>query len=743
MPVSVEDTSYANGILGFLSFSYGAALDSALEAAIAAEPDAQTPTILKHRRLLAAAHESLSDHVVRIQADIDVVGLQTIDTVLPITPVSLYPITSITVNGDDPVDPVTTTRGITGTVSPPGCPSYFTAATRTCAGNESAINSAIALSSAGDVIEVTSEPSSTEMELTGGPSYILEASPTSPAFDAPDQPDKILIRPPLSVVPGEWTGAIRISGYNIVAAGWGSGAKRIGTTGQGNDSGGAAGSGSWFWRCGQANDVFMALYDCDDAGFMECWVENRSVGESDHVQISASSTKTRRPSFLNCWFEGIDRPTGSTNHVDTLQLFYLGSGEIWHPRVGNCVLHGSENASIQGSGFRGTFHMYNNAVAKKANHGVNVDTNVTPNGFTLNVTDNSVYGKFLTENRQDSGDSAFLDTGSMVVTDNEVSEVFNQGPGVLSVDGSNSVSTGVNYSLDSSKFPPLNLALISAPLATLLDETNTGLSDAGALSASQGGITISSPGVYENLDLSGLTLTSGAAGSTFRNCRIVNSGSEAVVVSLPLASDAVFENCYLEQSDNGKVILGGGFTLRRCHVVGGEDGLHLNGTGTVEVYESIIEEQNHIGGDPHADVIQITTGPPSYGLTGLIVEDSILQCNFKNQNACLQFNVGNGPFIARRNWMHGGVYIALGDSSPSTADYGPGYQVILEDNMLAYDTTQFGEFAHPSNPRGTPANSTTGTVWWSRQVRPRQSGTGGAYTTAGEGAGFPGNGVAV
>lgn len=352
----------------------------------------------------------------------------------------------VTVSPDNQAQSGSASRGLS-TAAPPGTPAYTTPATTTTtvAGLQAAIDAA----AAGDVIEVSAEPSTANITLTGGPAF---TTASTSSVTNPNANTKVLIRPPLSIDEGTWYGDFRLTGTNLVVAGFGAGAKKIGTSGQDNSSGGAPGSGCWFWRCG-ASDLFFAIYDCDDAGLHNCWATSTAAAEVDRVQVSANSTLTVRPRIVDCWFAGRDRPAGSSSHVDTIQFFYLGSGEVWHPSVEGSVVHGSQNAGIQGSGFRGRFRLSNTAVSKLANHAVNVDTNVTPNGYYDLVENSTVDGNLLHEYRPNASDTAFFDLTNASNSSTKISGVYTYG-GVAVPKGSQTVTeTGVDYSGDATEFP--------------------------------------------------------------------------------------------------------------------------------------------------------------------------------------------------------------------------------------------------------------------------------------------------
>ncbi|MFT4532335.1 MAG: hypothetical protein ACI9T8_000355 [Candidatus Saccharimonadales bacterium] len=261
------------------------------------------------------------------------------------------------------------------------------------------------------------------------------------------------------------------------------------------------------------------------------------------------------------------------------------------------------------------------------------------------------------------------------------------------------------------------------PIALTLNDNNVGPAS-GTSYQSVGTLYIDEAKVYSGYRASSVVVTREGRGATLRDS-IITGGSaytidttDGFTHSLSNPDDFVMERVYAKQNDDGKVILGGGFTLRRSHIVGGEDGLHLT-TGKTLVQESIIEQQNHIG-DSHADAIQLTSGGSGGSLT---VEDSVLQAGFRSENAALQINVINGPVVSRRNYYHGGVYHILGDSQS--------HSIQSIDDMFAYGTAQYGLV-------GVGGVTKTRQVWWSRQVRPK---TGSPYSTrSGEAPGFPGNG---
>jgi len=260
------------------------------------------------------------------------------------------------------------------------------------------------------------------------------------------------------------------------------------------------------------------------------------------------------------------------------------------------------------------------------------------------------------------------------------------------------------------------------PIAVTLNNSNTGPRP-GTTFKKVDTLYINENKVYSGYEANHVVVESSGKGAKLIDSKVISTypyGIEVQASGINNPEDFVMEYVYVKKTNNGKAILGGGFTLKRSRISGGEDGLHLN-RGSTLVQESIIEEQEYPPGS-HSDSIQLTSG----GVGGtLTIEDSILQIGFREQNAPLQVNVTSSTIISRRNWYHGGVYLILGDS---------GNFVSSTDDMFAYGTSKFGFVGGVSVNRTRP-------VWWSRQVRPRLS-TPNA-TLPGEAPGFPGNGTAI
>lgn len=172
---------------------------------------------------------------------------------------------------------------------------------------------------------------------------------------------------------------------------------------------------------------------------------------------------------------------------------------------------------------------------------------------------------------------------------------------------------------------------------------------------------------------------------------------------------------------HGKALLvSANVELYRCHVIGGEDGIHHNG-GDLIMSECIVEGLDYPSGS-HSDAYQASSG----GAGGTaIIEDCMLICGYRQQNAPIQINVVRS-LEARRNYLWGGVYGILGDQG--SANVGP---LTLEDNLFAWGTQKFG----------TSVFGGTG-VWWDPRVRPRLE-SPWAFNEVEAMVGFPGNGTPI
>jgi hypothetical protein len=239
--------------------------------------------------------------------------------------------------------------------------------------------------------------------------------------------------------------------------------------------------------------------------------------------------------------------------------------------------------------------------------------------------------------------------------------------------------------------------------------------------------------LYEGIRADRILITSGGKNATVRDCWFEgNSNYTADFTNgwtfggFANSEDFAFEHCTLNNGTTGKTILGSGYTLDYCHVIGGEDTLHRNQPGKTKIYRSILEEQN-IDSQSHSDAIQNTSG----GAVGPVnVIESILQGNVAG--ACFQNNISNGTNTALRTYMSGGGhYIVNGDKG----------NLITTDCYFGWEST-----FHPwGDPNRVPASIGThnGARWWSRLTRPRQFGFGGNHHPTNEAANFPGNGTPI
>lgn len=276
---------------------------------------------------------------------------------------------------------------------------------------------------------------------------------------------------------------------------------------------------------------------------------------------------------------------------------------------------------------------------------------------------------------------------------------------------------------------------------------NVGLVDESAL-VSAGSVTVSSPANYVNQDFTNLVVTAGGAGSTFFNCRVRGNNPYNVDIRTTGEDSVVFTHCYFESTrvpptgQTGAKNLYGGGTYYDCHFFRGGDCIHVapGRSAPLKLYRCLVEEQDIYAGD-HSDAVQMTenvSGPsnPSYPVVGTypvswwIIEDSVLQARWNNSNGCQQIYTGmqTGPCYSRRNWLHGGTY-SIGQTNS-----GGSFPYISDGDYFAWQTQKNGLMNI-----GTRQNS----KWWTRQLRPRRVGAGGGFTPAGDGDGFPGNGVPI
>ena len=241
-------------------------------------------------------------------------------------------------------------------------------------------------------------------------------------------------------------------------------------------------------------------------------------------------------------------------------------------------------------------------------------------------------------------------------------------------------------------------------------------------------LVVDEPILYENFDVERVVYLPSGYGARLRNGRVRGENSQYSVDmtngwrTYPDRADSLhFQDVTIDcKEPYGKTILGGGYSLDRCEVLGGGDSIHQN-FGGVLIASSFVGEQNMYPSD-HVDAIQHTSG----GAGGsMIVMDSVLQGPDRQQNAAIQSNVVKGYVLSCRNVLSGGAY-TLHESDASC---------VSTDDLFAYGTSQFGVNAEGWKIRNDR--------WVSRQRFPRREGVGGNHTPAGEAGGFPGEFVSL
>lgn len=141
---------------------------------------------------------------------------------------------------------------------------------------------------------------------------------------------------------------------------------------------------------------------------------------------------------------------------------------------------------------------------------------------------------------------------------------------------------------------------------TYPDASNTGHS--GTLTNFNGDRTISGNNVVvENQNINGRIQFDGTGG-VLRNCRLTVDTFWPVVFSPTTGTPGLIENCTIIVTPTAQAaISGGNFTVRRCNISGGPDGIKVGSN-------SIIEDNyiHSLGGDPaegfHHDGIQVVSG---------------------------------------------------------------------------------------------------------------------------------------
>ena len=221
--------------------------------------------------------------------------------------------------------------------------------------------------------------------------------------------------------------------------------------------------------------------------------------------------------------------------------------------------------------------------------------------------------------------------------------------------------------------------------------------------------------VLQNFDISGALIVE--ADNVTVRCGRVRGGSTYSIENR--ARGVRYEWIEAYQDSNGKVVLGGNYTITRCDISGGEDGLHIN-TGAVTVTECYIHDQHFIGA-AHADGIQAT----SKGRVDRVdvVRSKIINF-YQAPNAAFQINVASAWSI-RDSYLWGGAFSILGD---------PGARGEIHNNYFGWDSSQFGAV-------GGVRSNRSGNVWW-EWLSPRCSGRYSSSTCRTPSS-HPGNGTPI
>lgn len=212
-----------------------------------------------------------------------------------------------------------------------------------------------------------------------------------------------------------------------------------------------------------------------------------------------------------------------------------------------------------------------------------------------------------------------------------------------------------------SRFARKHRATSTNAVASLVkpDASNTGVPAGVSLSTYNGTLNITSPGVYEALDVQGF-VTISASNVTFRNS-IVRGGTPAGnrgVINVTSGSNILLENIEIAPTNPSVYwdgIWGGDYHARKLNIHGVVDGAKLDSNVTLE--QSYIHDLAYFASDPnqgggptHNDGLQILAGD-SITLYGNNLEQT------SDDNAAIQVTQDYGAVTnlsIERNWLDGG-----------------------------------------------------------------------------------------
>ncbi|MBL8121279.1 DUF4082 domain-containing protein [Candidatus Saccharibacteria bacterium] len=190
------------------------------------------------------------------------------------------------------------------------------------------------------------------------------------------------------------------------------------------------------------------------------------------------------------------------------------------------------------------------------------------------------------------------------------------------------------------------------------DETNTGV-PVGTSLTNSGSVTISTDGaVLQNLDISGQVIVQ-ADNVTIRNCRITSGDYYPIDHS---GSNLLVEDCEITGTNYNvtSCLSFDSYTIRRCNISGGADGLKANSDVLIE---DCFIHSLAIGPETHNDGTQ-TTG----GSNVTIRHNTYRLGDVAGVNACLQIgNEGgtNSNWLVEDNLFDGGGWVINASNVPA------------------------------------------------------------------------------
>lgn len=215
------------------------------------------------------------------------------------------------------------------------------------------------------------------------------------------------------------------------------------------------------------------------------------------------------------------------------------------------------------------------------------------------------------------------------------------------------------------------------------DETTTGV-PAGTVLTPSGSITADTPGaVYEDLELNLGFFSIEAANITIRRCLIRSS---LYPIRNWSYNGLLVEDCEIDGGVNGVAsasVLGfGATTLRRCHVLGGEDCTKFGGNCLIE--DCYIHDPTTVTGGHH-DAMQMRFG------SNTTFKNCNIRAAYKDHTSAMLIQTGDGTISNVRVencLLHGGGYtLQVNDKG---AGYGPVDNAVLIDNIIVKDAWIFG-----------------------------------------------------